>query len=96
MQSTGTSSNIEEEIYTTDKYNYVRLVPDQDKITNCTKIQVLQETEYSEYYYRVVRFLENIEADSEKVPGSIYQDQTLFRVLFYQEIKCEFTEKEAR
>jgi hypothetical protein len=94
MQSTGTSSDIEEEIYPTDKYNYVRLVPDHDKISNCTKLQVLQETKYPEYYYRVVRFLDNIEAESEKVPGSIYHNRTLFRVSFYQEKKCEFTEKE--
>jgi hypothetical protein len=36
--------------------------------------------------------LDNIEADSEKVPRSIYHDRTLFRVLFYQEIKYEFVE----
>jgi hypothetical protein len=74
MQSTSTSSDIEEEIYPTDKYKYVRLVPDQEKFTNFTKIQVLQETEYPESYYQVVWFLDNIEADSEKVPGLIYHD----------------------
>jgi hypothetical protein len=72
MQSTG--SDIEEEIYPVDKYNYVRLVPDQDKILNCTMLQVVQETEYPESYLKVVRFLDNIEADSKKVPGSIYHD----------------------
>jgi hypothetical protein len=87
MQSTGTSSDIEEDIYPTDKYIFVGLVPDQSKISNCTKIQVLQETEYPESYYRVVRFLDNIEADSEKLPGFIYHNRSLFRVLFYQEIK---------
>jgi hypothetical protein len=61
MQSTGTSSSdIEEEMYPTDKYNYVELVPDQDKISHCTKLQVLQETKYPESYYKVVRFLDNI------------------------------------
>jgi hypothetical protein len=90
MQSTGTSSDIEGEIHPTDKYNYVLLVPDQVKISSCTKIQVLQETKYPESYLRVVRFLDNIEADSEIVPGSIYHDQTLLRVLFYLEIKYKF------
>jgi hypothetical protein len=96
MQNTGTSSDIEEEIYHTDKYNYVRLVLDQDKVTSCTKIQVLQGTEYPESYYQVVRFLDNIEADSERIPGSIYHDRTLFRVLFYQEIKYEFCKSKAK
>jgi hypothetical protein len=82
MQSNGTRSDIEEEIYLTDKYNYVRLIPDQDQISNCTKIQVLQETKNPESYYQVVPFLDNIEADSEKVPGSIYHERTLFRVSF--------------
>jgi hypothetical protein len=94
MQSTGTSSDFEEEIYSTDKYSYVSLVLDQDKITNCTKIQVLQETEYPESYFQVVRFLDNIEADSEKVPGSIYHDRTLFRVSFYQEKKLRALQRQ--
>jgi hypothetical protein len=72
------------------------IVPDQDKISNCTKIQVLQETKFPESYYQVVRFLDNIEANSKKVPGSIYHDQTLFRVLFYQEIKYEFCKSKAK
>jgi hypothetical protein len=96
MQSTNTSSDIEEEIYPTDKFNYVRLVPDQEKNSNCTKIQVLKETEYPESYYQVVRFLDNIEANSEKVPGLIYHNQTLFRVLFYQEIKYEFCKSKGK
>jgi hypothetical protein len=87
MQSTGTSSDIEEEIYPMDKYNYVKLVPDQDNISQCTKLQVLQETEYPESYYQKVRFLDNIEAVSKKVPRSIYHDRT-------KEIKHEFAEKE--
>jgi hypothetical protein len=40
--------------------------------------------------------LDNIEADSEKVPGSIYHDRTLFRVSFYQEIKYEFCKIKAK
>jgi hypothetical protein len=94
MQSIGTSSDIKEEIYPTDKCHYVKLVPDQDKISHCTKLQVLQETEYPESYYQVVRFLDNIEANSKKVPGLFYHDRTLFRVLFYQEIEYKLTEKE--
>jgi hypothetical protein len=70
MQSTG----IEEELSPTDKNNYVRLVPNQDKISHCTKLQVLPATEYPDSYYQVVRFLDNIEGDSEKIPGSIYHD----------------------
>jgi hypothetical protein len=96
MQSTGTSSDIEEEIYPTDKNNLVRIVPDQDKISNCTKIQVLQETKCPESYYQVVRFLDNIEADSEKVPGSIYHNRNLFRVSIYQEIKNKFCKSKGK
>jgi hypothetical protein len=83
MQSTG----IEEKLCPTYKNNYVKLVPDQDKISHCTKLQVLQETEYPDSYYQVVRFLDNIDDKSKQVPGLIYHDRTLFRVLFYQEIK---------
>jgi hypothetical protein len=63
---------------------------------NCTKIQVLQETEYPESYYKVVRFLEYIESDSEKVTGSIYHDRTLFRVSFYQEIEYGFCKSKSK
>jgi hypothetical protein len=52
MQSTG----IEEKFCPTDKNNYVKLVPDQDKISHCTKLQVLQETKYSNSYYQEVRW----------------------------------------
>jgi hypothetical protein len=64
MQSTGTSSDIEEEIYPTDIFNSVKLVPDQDKISQCTKLLVLQETKYPESSLKVLQFLNNIEADS--------------------------------
>jgi CYTH domain-containing protein len=50
-------------MYTTEKYNYVIPVPDQEKMLPCTKLQVLQETEYPESYYKVVRFLDNFEGD---------------------------------
>jgi hypothetical protein len=84
MHSTA-SSDFEEEMYPTDKYNYVKLVSDQDKISQWTKLQVLQKTEYPKSYLKVVRFLDNIEADSKKVPGSFYHDRTLFRVSLYHE-----------
>jgi hypothetical protein len=86
MQRTGTSSSdIEEEIYPLDKYTNVKLVPDKDKSSHCTKLHVLRDTKYPESYYSVVRFLDNIEGDSKKVLCLIYHDRTLFRVLFYQE-----------
>jgi hypothetical protein len=96
MQSTGTSSDVEEEMYPTDKYNYVSLLPDQDKILNCTQIQALQETENPKSYLQIERFSDNIEADSKNVPGSTYHDQTLFRVFFYQEMKYEFVKSKSK
>jgi hypothetical protein len=87
MQSTGiSSSDIEEEIYPTDKINYALLLHDQDKPKNCMKLSGNQETEYPEAYYQVVRFLDYTEEDYEIVPGSKNHDRTLFRVSFHQEI----------
>jgi hypothetical protein len=40
--------------------------------------QQLQETVSPESYYQVVRFLDNIEGDSEMVPGLIYHNRTMF------------------
>jgi endonuclease III-like uncharacterized protein len=62
--------------YTTVVIRHLRrnLSSEQDKISHCTKLQVLQETVYPDSYYKVGRFFENIEDDSEKVPGSIYHD----------------------
>jgi hypothetical protein len=90
MKSTGTSSSdIEEEFCHTDK-NFYTLRTDQDKLKYCTKLSGNQETEYPDTYIQVVRFLDNIEEDSEKVPGSKFHDRAIFRVSFYQEIKYEF------
>jgi hypothetical protein len=69
MHTTATSSDIKEENYPTDKYNYVRRVPHQNKKSNCTKKQVLQKPEYPESYYQVAQFMDYIEADSEKGTG---------------------------
>jgi hypothetical protein len=84
MQSTCISlSDIEEEMCPLEK-SYTLLVLDQGKILHCTKLQVLpfSETEYPDSYAQVIRFSDNIDEDSEKVPGSKYHNQTLFRVLF--------------
>jgi hypothetical protein len=87
MQSTGISSSDIEEAF----YYYALLVQDQDKPKNCTRLTGNPETDYPDTNIKVVRFLDNIEEDSEKVPGLKYHDRTLFRVLFYQEIKYDFT-----
>jgi hypothetical protein len=71
MQSTGmSSSDIEEDIYQTDKIKYALLVHDQDKPKNCTKLSGNQETEYPKLYYKVAHFLDFSEEYSEIVPGS--------------------------
>jgi hypothetical protein len=75
MLSTGTSSSdIDEAFCPMDKNSYTKLGPDQDKILHCTKLQLLQETDYPDSYYQVVRFIDNIEDNSEKVPDLIYHD----------------------
>jgi hypothetical protein len=88
MQSTGiSSSDIEEEIYPTNKINYALLVHDQDKPKNSTKLSRNKETKYPKLYLQLVRFLDNTKEDSEIVPGSKYYNRTVLRVSIYHKIK---------
>jgi hypothetical protein len=73
VQSTNiSSSDIEEEIYPTDKIKYALLVHNEDKPKNCTRLTSNPETECPPTYIQGVRFLDKFEEDSEKVPGLKY------------------------